>query len=178
MTDTPTYAFAAQDARPVIFLDLDHVLITPRATAGAGEGAGMGEMFDPVAIKLLNKLCALSGAQLVLSTSHRDLPEIREILKANGVTGEFHADYKTDSGAGPRGAQIQRWLDAHPEVKRYSILDDLDKAHFLPQQHAHFVQTPKNDGLSYQNFLDVLRIFAIKPPAKTIKFRYPPAPGV
>ncbi len=178
MTQDPTHAFAENGSlRPVIFLDLDHVLITPRASRAAGEGAGMAEMFDPIAIRLLNRICKLTNAQLVLSTSHRDVPGICDILRENGVTGDFHPDYKTDTGAGPRGAQIQRWLNAHPQVKAYCILDDLDKASFLPGQHARHVQPPKNDGLSFQNFVDVLALFGIKPPRANIKFRYPPAPG-
>lgn len=170
MTETP------EDELPVIFLDLDNVLITHRACFAAGDTTDMNRIFDPVAIGLLNRITDTTRAKLVLCTAHRDKPSIRDTLRRNGVTGAFHQHFMTDLGPGPRGGQVQRWLDQHPEVKNYVILDDLEDA-FLPSQAAHHVRPPKRDGLSFQNFLDALKILGAAAPRTGVKFRILPTYG-
>ncbi len=160
--------------RPVIFLDLDNVLITHRACFAAGETANMDTIFDPIAMGLLNRIIEATGAEIVLCTAHRDKPSIRDTLKRNGLKGDFHQHFMTDLGPGPRGEQVQRWLDAHPEVTNYVILDDLEQG-FLPSQKPHHVRPPKRDGLSFQNFLDALKVLGAPAPRTGVKFRVPPA---
>ena len=45
-----------------------------------------------------------------------------------------------------RGTEIQMWLDAHPEVENYVILDD--DTDMLDNQSDHFVQTSYEEGLN------------------------------
>ena len=45
-----------------------------------------------------------------------------------------------------RGGEIQTWLDAHPEVDNYVIIDD--DAVMLDKQLFHFVETNYEDGIT------------------------------
>ena len=45
-----------------------------------------------------------------------------------------------------RGTEIKRWLDDHPEVTHYVILDDDND--MLEEQFEHFVQTSWTEGLN------------------------------
>lgn len=129
--------------KAVIFLDVDGVLCThdscrvadtidtlaPRAALGP-------HVFDPVRVALLNKLCAETGAHIVVSSSWRDDDALRETLRCVGVTADFHDDWRTPklgaitrsrprSAAGQRNAEIALWLTAHPEADNFVVLDDM-----------------------------------------------------
>ena len=45
-----------------------------------------------------------------------------------------------------RGTEIQMWLDAHPEVDNYVILDD--DTDMLDSQYEHFVHISYEKGLN------------------------------
>ena len=45
-----------------------------------------------------------------------------------------------------RGDEIQEWLDEHPEVEKYAIIDDDDD--MLPEQEENFFQTDFQTGLT------------------------------
>ena len=45
-----------------------------------------------------------------------------------------------------RGGEIQTWLDKHPEVENYVILDD--DSDMMDQQMFHFVETNFEDGIT------------------------------
>jgi hypothetical protein len=50
-----------------------------------------------------------------------------------------------------RGHEVQYWLDEHPEVERYVILDDDND--FLPHQRGNFVRTANN--INHPDALDI-----------------------
>lgn len=51
--------------------------------------------------------------------------------------------------ADERGAEIQAWLDAHPEVTKYVIIDD--QSDMLPSQMNNFVKVNQWYGLTMQD---------------------------
>jgi hypothetical protein len=59
----------------------------------------------------------------------------------------------------PRGLEIQEWLDAHPEVERFVILDDeCDMAHLEP----FMVKTKFDCGLTEQDAEKAIAILEAK----------------
>ena len=102
---------------------------------------------DPFKVFLLNKAQDLHGFQVVLSSSWRHSKTWREDMKAQGFVFEFLD--RTPIERGPhmtcRGDEIQAWLDAHPEVTRYAILDDDDD--MLKVQITNFFKTTWEEGL-------------------------------
>jgi len=50
------------------------------------------------------------------------------------------------------------WLDQHPEVNNYLILDD--DSNMLEEQLPHFVKTSLISGMNYDNFIKAKEILS------------------
>ena len=112
--------------RKVLFLDVDGVLNCATTTERYGEGEIVG--IEPVKAALVNRIQRETGCEIVLSSTWRMAASSRdEVMRHVRFTGAtpFHFDEL-------RGEEIQRWLDANPDVARHAILDDDDD--FLPGQ--------------------------------------------
>lgn len=136
----------------VLFLDIDGVLNSTRsviAHQGFPHGFDKKNMakFDHVAINMVRKLCEETDCSIVLSSSWRILHSVHEC--ANGL--DLPIFDKTPGGGGNRGKQIQEWLDEHPEVTSYAIVDD--DGDMLFEQYPRFVKTNCNEGLTYKDYL-------------------------
>lgn len=130
----------------VIFLDYDGVLNTNKTpTKMVGDVMTMAE---PTLVFTLNKLVDKSEAELVLSSSWRNLPNWEDAMKKSGIIKKFYGKTpETKDGVeGPRGVKIQAWLDKHPEVERYAIIDDCDD--MTEGQMPNFFQTDEEVGLT------------------------------
>lgn len=107
-----------------IFLDIDGVLNT-RTTAEAGPEGKVG--IDDARVEVLAMaIRKYGGADLVLTSdwqtnqrgeAYRYLTEklAKQGLSISAVTGDL---------SGNRGAGVMRYLEAHPEIDEYVILDD------------------------------------------------------
>lgn len=138
----------------VIFLDIDGVLNVYCQTRDE-YGCIFHKPFednlrqiikDTEAKIVISSSWRLSGKQAMLETwKHRDLPgEIIDITP-NLTYGE---GFLTST---PRGKEIQQWLDEHPEVENYVIIDD--DADMLKHQLSHFVKT--SDNSDHPDALDI-----------------------
>ena len=149
----------------IIFLDFD-VPVTNRLTALA---TGSAFELNPLIIRILNNICAASGAKIVCSSNRAPLKnevEIKNLLQKSGLNMEhLHEDwtcsyettYKSDKGeaAAVRADNIKRWLAAHPGVD-YVAIDD------LPLDLPHFVHiTDINNGVSFENIQKVCALLSI-----------------
>jgi predicted dehydrogenase len=131
----------------VIFLDFDGVLNSD-SFFRANDGRYVPGALDPGAVARLTALVARTGAKVVIASTWRldyTLERIREILAKHGFVGEVIGVTPSiqrvdeDEGCivrhGPRGLEIQAWIDAQPEpVEAFVILDDQrDMEHLLPR---------------------------------------------
>lgn len=139
--------FEQEKELKVIFLDIDGVLNSHRSAVAFGgyphHAADHRGKFDEVAVRLIRGIAKAAGAKVVLSSSWRCDPEWREIGNALGIP----LLDRTPSMLGPRGKEIAAWLDNHPEVERYAIVDD--DGDMLPEQMPYFVHTTHQDGLTF-----------------------------
>lgn len=144
----------------VIFLDMDGVLCTYRASSGVRE-TGVMTYLDPIAVKLVERLIEDNSAKVVISSTWRRLKskdEMREVFKCAGsslIANAFHNTWCTPS-YGSRGLEINSWLavaseQRGEEVDNYVILDDVDA--FLPEQQQYFVQCDQFDGIGFRQYL-------------------------
>lgn len=139
----------------VLFLDIDGVLNSTKTFyAFNGFPADFKEIgkFDWAAISLLQRMCKVDPTlRIVLSSSWRLSSTAEEAAKALGLP---IIDVTPGDDTEKRGVEIQQWLDAHPKVKIYAILDDNNW--MLPHQQGHFVKTNEEDGLTFKDVRKLL----------------------
>lgn len=153
---------------PVIFLDIDGVLNSERSCL-AFDGYPWSPIFsddpeecdwhkfDDVAIGLLRRVVAKTGAVCVLSSSWRvgmsedDLSALAARLGVP-IVGCTRRDERNEK----RGEQIRDWLAENPLVTAYAILDDDDD--MLEEQKPYFVHVCYKSGFSLN---DYMRLFEI-----------------
>ena len=142
----------------VLFLDVDGVLnsedyyvTTPpekRLSFPLGE-------FDPAAVKRVNRILDETQAKLVVSSSWRWNPGLKNIFEKVGINHEIWG--RTPSGKGRnRGYEIQQFLNSHPEVSNYVILDD--DSDMLEEQKNNFVHTNTYYGLTDEDTDKAIKI--------------------
>ena len=127
--------------KKVIFLYIDGVLNS--ASYDRIRGAEDGNI-DPTRMPLLKKIVNETGAEIVLSSSWRKLwePEgLDEVcLELNCIYNSFGLRIADKTPLlGNRGEEITLWLEKHPEVKEYVVLDDAFGGWGVHE--AHLVQT-------------------------------------
>lgn len=110
---------------------------------------------DSVAIAKLNYLIFQTDAKIVVSSSWRGDKSLQEIFAIVGIP--YYIDVTPYCESRHRGTEIQMWLDKHPEVENYVILDDDND--MLDSQLEHFVQTNwEYRGLSDENVEQAIKI--------------------
>lgn len=107
----------------VLFLDIDGVLNSRNTT-------NFDQLWplDPYMAFLVGKIQLDTDCQVVLSSSWRHHPEGVALVEKRVVK----LLDKTPDCATMRGDEIKKWLEDHPEVTRYAILDD--ESDFHPDQ--------------------------------------------
>lgn len=140
---------------PIIFLDMDGVLVT-RESIKAGKKLGTSAKLHQPCVSALNWLTDQTGAKIVVSSTWRfsGLEFMQQRLRESGVTGEVidtTPKMLREVGklviAARRGHEIGDWLLRHPEVKSFVILDDDDDMAGLK---GHLVQSTMEDGLTME----------------------------
>lgn len=132
-------------APPVIFLDIDGVLLAGRHWR-AGWKRPSAIPADTIA--LLNIAWLETEAAVCVSSTWRMDSNCRRQLRRAGFEGSFHRDWRTKeirSDDMRRGVEIAEWLSRHPGVTSYVIIDD--DSDMLPEQLPRFVQTEFEAGL-------------------------------
>lgn len=122
----------------VLFLDIDGVCNSRlyfKRMAKRNPDFKIWHEVDPAAVELVRRIIKETGCKVVLSSTWRLYPEAREVVRQKvcsfiDCTKDMQAGAKR--GIVPRGEEVQEWLDRHPEVTTYAILDDDDD--FLPHQ--------------------------------------------
>lgn len=158
-----------QEHIKIVFLDIDGVLNSKEfyeglpykkydsyLDAGYTEEQAYGMVnLDSVPIAKLNYLISQTGVKIVVSSSWRGDSALQEIFTIMGIPHfiditPYHKDRH-------RGTEIQMWLDKHPEVENYVILDDDND--MLDSQLEHFVQTDwMKRGLNDENVKQAIKI--------------------
>ena len=152
----------------IIFLDFDGVITTLKSKY----------KLDPEALTLLGKIIEATDAKIVVSSSWRrhtledTIKELKDtsdfrmngiefpfIDRIVGVTDRifgFALTNKEKHISLLRGVEIREWINEHPEVNNYVILDD--DSDMLLEQKDHFVKTDTYTGLTEENVEQAIRI--------------------
>lgn len=122
-----------------LFLDCDGVINHHAVYAECAKRPGQTkpeDWVDPVCVALVNEICARTGAVIVVSSSWRNYLKggglgVRDVLALRGLTAEvvghtllLEDRHKLDWYDGNRWSEIKHWLDGHPEVTHWAVLED------------------------------------------------------
>lgn len=112
----------------ILFLDIDGPMIPGRSYTMPGQTKPLVSKFDPVAVGIINLFCSVKDYKIVLHTSwlrYNGEQETLDHCLAEGLLKKyFHEDCLCDGNEVWRFNRVARWLDKHPEVTHYIILDD------------------------------------------------------
>ena len=117
------------------------------------------DMLDERAIVQLKKIVEATDAEIVLSSSWRWYKETRNKvhhqLRLKGIDFVDTTPRETDITMS-RGAEIKEWLNNHPEVEKFVILDDdeLQIEEYLP----YHVKTNFKYGLTREKAAEAIKI--------------------
>ena len=123
----------------VVFLDVDGVLNASMRVNRGTKGFNLIDWVLPGPVAHVNRICRETGAKLVISSTWRQdktVPELQQMFAEAGIMGDIID--KTEVGPciwhiqkgfddcwqDHRGAEIKEWLDRHPEVTSFVVLDD------------------------------------------------------
>lgn len=111
-----------------LFLDIDGPMIPGRAYDMPGQTRPFVKTFDPCAVGLLNTFCATRGWRIVLHTSWLRVwgeKETYEHCLAQKLDPQYFAKDAWCSGEiNWRYSRVAKYLETHPEVTHYLMLDD------------------------------------------------------
>ncbi len=110
----------------ILFLDIDGVCNSADTIHRSHRGV-IG--IDPYMAFLVGKIQLDTDCEVVLSSSWRHHEAGREEVRKSVVN---FIDWTPTSHNGFRGDEIKQWLNEHPEVTKYAILDD--ESDFHPDQ--------------------------------------------
>jgi hypothetical protein len=132
----PTPQGGSRLTPPVIFLDIDGVLNQGYEFIKGGPRRELKTFVDPACIERLNAIVEATGAVVVISSTWRvgrpvfqlqlDMAGVhfngRTVGRTDCLPCEFHAP--AECSEAHRGTEIGKWLEEHPMVTKFCILDD------------------------------------------------------
>lgn len=147
----------------ILFLDIDGVLNSDRSCM-AFDGyphdfseAGLAK-FDNVALGLLRRLVRVTECSVVLSSTWRMYYTPEQASEGLQVPV---IDVTPDLGSyETRGSEVAAWLDQHPEVEAFAIVDDIPVFDAFPALQARFVQTNPLIGLNMDDYRQLRHLLA------------------
>jgi hypothetical protein len=157
----------------VVFLDLDGVLVTEHyllqleKKRESWRDKNGHAYFCPRCLHNFEQLIQSIGAKVVLSSTWRfilaDTVGVHEFFKSRRVKFEIFDvtptllfSSKKMSEQPTRGEEIQAWLNAHPEVTQYCIIDDDPR--ILPAQQPYWVRTSFRYGFTQAKLEKALKM--------------------
>ena len=142
----------------IIFLDIDGVLVTSRCLLATAKYP----TFDSASCKLVGKICQLAPARIVICSAWREQrtrPAFQAILLRNGIPKHrLHEDWATPVLGGSRSREVRGWLEVHPEVSHYAIVDD---GIGLDDESSHLVAPNPDWGVGIKEVIEICALLDI-----------------
>lgn len=150
----------------ILFLDIDGVICTLRSHIAFGTGIMM-QAWDITCCHMIKKLCKECDFKIVVSSTWRNgrSHDCKMQLVIYGL-GDYiyggddflkdsYIEWKTPKKMDNtfRGNEIHWWLNEHPEVKNYIILDD--DSDFCEYQKPFLIQTDSYEGFSARDYVKI-----------------------
>lgn len=118
--------------------------------------------FDPIALSNLEELLRrVPRLNIVVSSTWRfgeDVASLQKIFQPAKLVSSAIIDVTPHLGHGvARGLEIQKWLDGHPEVQEFVILDDDNDMEHLSHR---LILTDAKNGFTYTDMERVVALFS------------------
>lgn len=161
----------------IIFLDIDGPMIPGRSFIAAGKTEIIPfevQDFDPVAVGMLSRLCQEDGWRIVIHSSWISIvggERTYEHCLKQGISGMwFYAGDRMkaqedaawcDEKEPWRYTKIAKYLEQHPEITDYVILDDTDYQDDLSgyphpkDMQEHWIPIDFDDGLLVKHYNEI-----------------------
>lgn len=141
-----------------IFLDFDGPMVPMNSWKDRDKKGHTA--FDPDAVKAILRVLQETNTKLVISSSWRNIgyERISSILEKEGISKDFlhedwSIDFSYDVGMGGRANYIKTWLDRHPEISHYAVVDDAELD--IP----NLVKVSTFDGMSETHRHQLFKLF-------------------
>jgi len=137
----------------VLFLDIDGVLNSKLYYKYIYKPSDFVSRFDPYCVILVKRLIEEFSLKIVISSSWRNgsVNRLMKELNEYNMVEYLHEDWHTPVvRRASRGKEIKLWLDSHPEVQDYLILDDNEN--LLDNQFSRFVKTNNYLGMVQERY--------------------------
>jgi len=137
----------------IIFLDIDGVMNSESYYKTVNRKLKNWSRFNPISVNIVTKLVKEFDANIVISSLWRFAlkKELSKELNSSGLINFLHKDWSTPViKPSHRGAEIKLWLDSHPDITDFLILDDDED--ILPEHSNRFVKTTLADGLQEEHY--------------------------
>ena len=150
----------------VIFVDIDGPLLPGKMHLFEENRTNVPKAipkFDEFAIRAFNLWAKYSEAKIVFSTywaEYFTADELKNIMLKNGLGFDYHEDVITPKKhTSTRNAEINWWLEEHPEVTHWIAVDDDTDCRALEEyddinETGRWIEVNFNDGISLRNFYD------------------------
>jgi len=158
----------------ILFLDIDGVLNSHTDFLEAEHyGHPFNHGYTVISsgkLFLLEHIISETGAKIIISSTWRasfSLENIYNMFKERGFTlprtciiGKTNQILvKFSTRLFDRSKEISDWLDSHPNVDEYAILDDIEPSYFEDRHKDNLVTTSEYDGLNFpkaEHVIDIL----------------------
>ena len=146
----------------IAFVDYDGVVNTPMWNAEGTHCSynhnGHNKVNNFQAVQWLSEACQKFGYDIVVTSTWRLWDNYKDCLINGGLRKGIEVLGRTDRIRGvPRGAEIKKYIEEHPEIQYYVIVDD--EADMLPEQMGHFIMTNGDTGFNLSEFKRFEEIF-------------------
>lgn len=137
----------------IVFLDYDGVINTPmwneKGTKCTYNFPKHGKVNNFQAVQWLSEACKKFHYDIVVTSTWRRAENYKECLINGGLRPGIEILGKTEhltvEEGWSRGYEVQKYLDDHPEIKYFIIIDD-ENVPINEIQREHFIQTIDNHG--------------------------------
>jgi hypothetical protein len=139
----------------VVFLDYDGVVNTPMwdesGTKCNYSFPSDNKVNNFQAVQWLSEACQKFGFGIVITSTWRRRDNYKDCLINGGLRSEINILGRTPYLYGKtRGEEIREYLNNHPEITDYIIVDDDED--MMPEQLPHFIQTDGYTGFNLHDF--------------------------
>lgn len=139
--------------RKILFLDIDGVVNSREFMLAEHKRVGHGTMLgiSPLLADEVRRIIEFTQCEVVLSSSWRLDEKSREQVRAEVC--EYVDVTPSLRGTTDRGCEVLAWLDEHPDVTAYAILDDNSDFH----KDQHLFKTPWETGITRDVTIAVIK---------------------